>query len=106
MVTLEPKTDIFTLVNVFAVTSETQQQVIDLLEQAGPTMQTLPGFISSTLHKSFDGKQVVNYVQWRSRADFEAMQKNPKAIPHMQATAQLSESYNPILCEVVWSVNN
>ena len=106
MVTLEPKTDVFTLVNVFAVTPETQQQVLDLLEQAGPTMQALPGFVSSTLHKSYDGKQVVNYVQWRSRADFEAMQKNPQAVPHMQATAQLAQSYNPILCEVIWSVNN
>ena len=106
MVTLEPKADVFTLVNVFDVTPETQQQVLDLLIQAGPIMQTLPGFVSTTLHKSYDGKQVVNYVQWRSRADFEAMQKNSKAIPHMQATAQVAQHYDPILCEVVWSMNN
>ena len=106
MVTLEPKTDVFTLVNVFTVTPETQQQVLDLLAEAGPTMQAQPGFISSTLHKSFDGKQVVNYVQWRSRADFESMQKNPQAVPHMQTIAQLAQSYHPILCEVVWAVNN
>ena len=106
MVTLEPKTDVFTLVNVFTVTPETQQRVLDLLAEAGPTMQALPGFISSTLHKSFDGNQVVNYVQWRSRADFEGMQQNPQAAPHMQTIAQLAQSYQPILCEVVWAVNN
>ena len=26
-----------------------------------------PGFISISLHRSLDGKRIVNYIQWQSR---------------------------------------
>lgn len=86
---------------IFTVKPKNQQKVIDVLVEAGEqTMNQLPGFISSNLHRSFDGKYVVNYAQWRSREDFEAMLHNPLALPHIDAAAALSESYNPILSEV------
>lgn len=86
---------------IFTVKPQNQQKVIDVLVEAGEqTMNQLPGFISSNLHRSFDGKYVVNYAQWRSREDFEAMLHNPLALPHIDAAAALSESYNPILSEV------
>ena len=44
---------------------------------------------------------MVNYAQWRSREDYEAMLNNPKAQPHMAEAAGLAESYDPILCNVV-----
>ena len=101
MTTIQVEPPVCTLVNVFAVKPENQQQLIDLLVEAVEhTMKQLPGFISSNLHKSYDGKQVVNYVQWRSQEDFETMMHNPLAQPHMQAAAALAESYNPVLCEV------
>ena len=101
MTTIQADNNVFTLINVFTVTPENQQKVIDVLVEASEqTMKQLPGFISSNLHRSFDGKYVVNYVQWRSREDFEAMLHNPLALPHMEAAAALSESYNPILSEV------
>ena len=37
----------------------------------------------------FDGKKVVNYAQWKSMADFQAMQRNPKARAHIEAVAAL-----------------
>jgi heme-degrading monooxygenase HmoA len=43
-------------------------------------MKNMPGFISASIHKSFDGKKVVNYAQWKSRADFEAMTKHPDGL--------------------------
>lgn len=64
-------------------------------------MEHQPGFISANFHKSYDGKRIVNYAQWRSRDDFEAMLQNPEAIPHMKRAAELAESYDPILCEVI-----
>ena len=67
-------------------------------------MRHLPGFVSASIHRSFDGAKVVNYAQWRSRADFEAMRQNPEARPHMEAAAALAE-FDPILCEVVDSMS-
>ena len=66
-------------------------------------MKTLPGFVSANIHLSLDGKKVVNYAQWRSQADFDAMKRNPSAKTHMAAVAALAE-FEPIVCEVVESI--
>ena len=105
MVAIQPENEVFTLVNVFTVTPENQQKLLDVLSEASQLMKELPGFISANLHKSYDGKYVVNYAQWRSQQEFEAMLHNPQAMPHMKAAAELAESYNPITCDVTESVS-
>jgi quinol monooxygenase YgiN len=100
MSTIEKDRKILTLINVFTVSPEKQQELVTLLIDATQqTMRHLPGFISANIHRSLDGKKVVNYAQWESMADFEAMRKNPAAAPHMQAAAALAQ-FDPILCEV------
>ncbi len=66
-------------------------------------MKHMPGFISASIHKIYDGKRVVNYAQWKTREDFEAMTRHPDAAPHMKASAALAK-FDPILCEVVDSI--
>lgn len=105
MITIQPEKAVFTLINVFQVKPENQQPLVDLLMEAGITMKELPGFISSSLHKSLDGKQVINYAQWQTQRDFDAMQHNSKAAPHMKAAADLSEGYTPIMTEVAGVVS-
>jgi hypothetical protein len=34
---------------------------------------------------------VVNYAQWRSNDDFEAMLKNPEIAPHMKAAGAIAK---------------
>ncbi|MCY7354879.1 MAG: antibiotic biosynthesis monooxygenase [Lysobacter sp.] len=100
MSTIEKDRNILTLINVFAVAPDKQQELVALLIDATQqTMKRLPGFISANIHCSLDGKKAVNYAQWESMADFEAMRKNPEARPHMQAAAALAQ-FDPILCEV------
>ena len=97
---IEKNRNILTLINVFTVAPDKQQELVTLLIDATQqTMRRLPGFISANIHRSLDGKKVVNYAQWESMADFEAMRKNPEAMPHMQAAAALAQ-FDPILCEV------
>lgn len=101
MSTIEEGRSVLTLINVFTVASEKQQALVDVLVKATEeTMRHLPGFVSANIHRSFDGKRVVNYAQWRDQAAFEAMRKDPKAAPHMAAAAALA-NFEPILCEVV-----
>lgn len=100
MSTIEKDRKILTLINIFTVAPEKQHELVALLLDATQkTMRHLPGFISANIHRSLDGKKVVNYAQWASMADFEAMRKNPEAAPHMQAAAALAQ-FDPILCEV------
>jgi quinol monooxygenase YgiN len=98
--TIESGRSILTLINVFTVSTQKQQELVTLLIDATQqTMRHLPGFISANIHRSLDGRRVVNYAQWKSMADFEAMRKNPEAAAHMQAAAALAQ-FDPILCEV------
>ena len=105
MSTIEKGIKILTLINVFTVAPEKQQELVALLIDATQeTMKHLLGFISANIHRSLDGKRVVNYAQWESKADLEAMQKNPKAAPHMQVAAALAQ-IDPTLCEVSDAMN-
>lgn len=101
MTTIQNDRDLLTLVNVFDVAPERQQELADLLIEATETMRGLPGFISANIHTSYDGRRVVNYAQWESQAHFDAMLQNPHAQPHMGAAARMVASYDPILCRVV-----
>jgi hypothetical protein len=60
----------------------------------------LPGFVSANLHVSLDRKHVANYAQWKTRADFEAMLKNPVARGHMTQAAAIATSFTPTLYEL------
>ena len=105
MATIRKGQDVLTLINVFTVKREDQDKLVRLLADATEqTMKRLPGFVSASIHKSLDGTKVVNYAQWRSKADFEAMQKNPEAGPHMKAAAAIA-TFEPILCEVADSIS-
>jgi quinol monooxygenase YgiN len=102
--TISKDRKLMTLVNVFTVSPEKQNELVDLLVRATEeTMQHLPGFISASIHRSVDGTKVVNYAQWRARADFDAMKENPKARPHMEGATKLA-TFDPVVCEVVDSI--
>ena len=77
---------LLTLINVLRVEPENQDRVVSLLVSAtDQVMSRLAGFVSANIHRSLDGRQVVNYAQWRSRAHFEAIFDNAEATQHMQA---------------------
>src|SRR6266699_5019660 len=85
-----------TLINVFTVAPEDQQRLVDMLNDATEkTMKHLPGFVSASIHKSADGVRVANYAQWRSRQDFEALLKNPKAQAQIQPIMEIAQSGPP-----------
>jgi quinol monooxygenase YgiN len=93
--------NVVTLINVFTVTPETQEQVARALSRAtDEVMKSQPGFVSASIHKSLDGRKVANYAQWRSREHFEVMLQNPAAKQHMAEIASLVERFEPTLYTV------
>lgn len=102
MPNLSPTNDLYTLVNVFTVSKEHQQELVELLVEAtDDIMRHLPGFVSANIHASHDGTRVVNYAQWESREHFEAMWEREEVQPHIRRSAELADSYDPIFCELV-----
>lgn len=99
--TITQDADVMTLVNVFTVEPENQQELVELLiEATDAVMCDLPGFISANVHRSGDGTRVINYAQWARREDFEAMRTEPRAAGHMKRAAELAR-FDPVVCEVV-----
>jgi tetracenomycin F1 monooxygenase len=102
---IEAGADIFTLINTFQAKPGMQQRIIDeLAEVTESLMRHLPGFVGSSAHRSLDGEYVVNYVQWRSKADFDAMFTNGRAIDHMKRVSALAVSVTPRFYTVAYVV--
>jgi len=57
---------------IFPVDPKLQTDLVDTAkENSQNVMEKKPGFISASLHKSFDGTSVVNYAQWETRKSYE-----------------------------------
>jgi len=103
MIRITTDKNLVTHINVFTVSPENQQRLVDVLaEAARSAVSKLPGYISNTVLKSMDGTRVTTYAQWRSQADFEAMLQNPELASQFQALSQLATSFEPHLYEVVF----
>lgn len=63
---------VVTQINVFTVTPDQQQPLIDYLARAAHVAREVPGWMSASLHRSLDGTRVVNYAQ---SADMAAAQR-------------------------------
>jgi heme-degrading monooxygenase HmoA len=93
--------DSVTLINTYVVRPENQDELLDVLDEATRrTLRNRPGFIGATLHRSFDGKRVVSYSQWRSREDVEATQRDPACREWLARAAGLAERFEPALYAV------
>ena len=78
-------------------------ELLQLLVEATDTaMRNQLGFISANLHISLDKKRIVNYAQWRSKEDLEAMLPNPAAKAHMQRAGKIAERFDPVLYHVAY----
>ena len=106
MTTLNPDDGFVTLINTFRVRPEAADELVEYLHHASEIMRTMPGFVSANLHVSEDRTRVVNYAQWRAKADLEAMYRNPEAMPHLKSAARLAESYDPVLYTLCYSDGN
>ena len=74
---ISPGTKILTAINVISVLPKDQARVVELLSRASDVLgKTQAGFISANIHRSHDGTKVVNYVQWRSKQDFDSVFSN------------------------------
>jgi heme-degrading monooxygenase HmoA len=93
---------ITTLINVFAVEPERQQELIDALQQGTDAFfSKMPGFISSSVLSGTNGRQVINYSQWRSRQDVAAFRQDPRFAPYIQRLAALARG-ETIECAVAY----
>jgi len=99
--TITTDADLITLINVFTCPEVRQHELLEALDRAtAETFTHLEGFVSASLHASLDRTRVVNYVQWRSVADFDAAGIRPDVQKHFTEIMAIAESADPRLFQV------
>jgi quinol monooxygenase YgiN len=99
--TIDPTSELLTLINVYEVAPEKQAQLAELLaEVTEKVMRHQPGFVSVNIHRSVDGMHVANYAQWRSKEDFERILGNPEARARIEQLATVAKSVSPAVYRV------
>jgi heme-degrading monooxygenase HmoA len=83
---VEAGNGVVTHINVFTVAPEKQQLLVDSLLETVKAAKTVPGWISASIHRSFDGRHVVNYVQ------FESHEAAQEVLRHIASTGHLKKN--------------
>ena len=78
MPTISTNNELATVIVIFNVEPEKQQELLDTVAEFVKTVKQQPGFVSANLHKSLDGLKVANYAQWKTKEDFENFIQNPE----------------------------
>jgi quinol monooxygenase YgiN len=77
MPTIAKHNQVITVIILFAVEPEQQQELINAIgEFVEAEVKHQPGFVSSSIHKSLDGLRVMNYAQWKSLEEYKAFLNN------------------------------
>lgn len=91
MPTIEVTDGVVTHINVFTIPPEKQQLLIDSLIETVHAAQTVPGWLSASIHRSFDGTQVVNYVQFESHEAAGAVLRHVAAGGYLKRNTELGQ---------------
>jgi len=98
--TIRAGEEIATLINIFTVEPENQQELLSLLKDGTETsISKMAGWISTSFLSGTDGRRVIVYSQWRSAKNVEAMRQNPNMGAYLQRVAALA-TFEAILCVV------
>ena len=73
MPTISPDRKDAMAILIFQVEPAKQEALVDAgKNNSQKVLEKKPGFLSTSIHKSFDGNSVVNYSQWENRKSYEA----------------------------------
>ena len=79
-----------------------QAESLALIAERARFMAGQPSFISISLHRSLDGKRLINYIQWQSRELLHAAHQSPEFRKKWKNFDQLTDEIDPHLYEVTF----
>ena len=77
-----------------------QTEALSLMTERARFMARQPGFISISLHRSLDGRRIVNYIQWKNRDLLRVAHQSPDFRKEWAHFDQLTDEIDPHLYEV------
>ena len=97
---IRPHGDHVTQITTAEVEAGRQDELLRLMAERARFMATQPGFISISLHRSLDGRRIVNYVQWASREQLVAAHHTPEFRAKWPQVGRAAGEIEPALYEV------
>jgi heme-degrading monooxygenase HmoA len=79
---------------------EKQAEALSLMAERARFMARQPGFVSISVHRSLDGRRIVNYIQWQSRELLQSAHKSPEFRKEWKHFDELTDDIDPHLYEV------
>ena len=76
-------------------------EALALMQERAEFMKRQPGFISVSLHRSTDGRHIVNYIQWESAESLSAAHHSPEFREKWPRFGQITGEAEPALYDVV-----
>ena len=79
-----------------------QDEALQLMRERAQFMARQPGFVSISLHRSLDGRRIVNYVQWQDRELLRSAHRSPEFRKEWRAFDAMTDDIDPHLYEVAF----
>lgn len=97
---IETDNSFVTQITIVEPESGKQEQALSLMKDRARFMARQPGFVSITLHRSLDGKRIVNYIQWQSRELLESAHRSPEFRKEWREFDRIADDIDPHLYEI------
>src|SRR5437762_5659349 len=95
-----------TQITVIEAEPEKQQEALSLMAERARFMARQPGFVSISLHRSLDGRRIVNYVQWQNRELLQSAHRSPEFRKQWNEFDSLTDEIDPHLYEAAEVVDD
>jgi len=100
MTQIQADTQPVTQITIVESEPDKQAEALSLMTERARFMARQPGFISVSLHRSLDGRRIVNYIQWQSRDLLRSAHQSPEFRKEWGHFDQLTDEIDPHLYEV------
>ena len=77
-----------------------QSEALSIMSERARFMAGQPGFISVSLHRSLDGRRIVNYIQWESPDLLRAVHQSAEFRKAWNKFGAATDEIDPNLYEV------
>jgi heme-degrading monooxygenase HmoA len=105
MIRIEADNQMVTQITVIEAEPEKQDEALSLMTERARFMARQTGFVSISLHRSLDGRRVINYIQWQSRELLQAAHRSPDFRKSWGKFDDLTDQNDPHLYEVVHALD-
>jgi heme-degrading monooxygenase HmoA len=79
-----------------------QAEALSLMHERARFMARQRGFVSISLHRSLDGRRIVNYIQWETRELLRSAHESPEFRKEWSRFDQVTDEIDPDLYKVAY----